>query len=53
VGDVAYVQWFLESKMIDEKGARQRRWLESGVLRRSAGSWKVALLHSTRIDPRQ
>ena len=53
VGDVAYAHWFLESKMIDEKGARQRRWLESGVLRRSAGAWKIALLHSTRIDPKQ
>jgi ketosteroid isomerase-like protein len=51
VGDVAYAHWFLESKIIDEKGTRSsRRWLESAVLRRSQGSWKVALLHSTRID---
>ena len=50
VGDVAYAHWFLESKMIDGKGARELRWLESGVLRRSHGAWKIALLHSTRMD---
>jgi ketosteroid isomerase-like protein len=51
VGDVAYAHWFLDSKMIDEKGiSSQRRWLESGVLRHAEGAWQVALLHSTRIN---
>jgi ketosteroid isomerase-like protein len=51
VGDLAYAHWFLDSKMIDEKGAPlQRRWLESGVLRRSRGAWQIALVHSTRIE---
>ena len=53
VNDVAYAHWFLVSKMTGEKGLRERRWLESGVLRRSKGAWKVALLHSTRIDEKQ
>jgi ketosteroid isomerase-like protein len=51
VGDAAYAHWFLDSTMVDKKGVRtERRWLESGVLRRSGGAWKVALLHSTKID---
>lgn len=50
LGEVAYAHWFLESQITDEKGVRHRRWLESGVLRLSAGTWKVALLHSTRIE---
>jgi ketosteroid isomerase-like protein len=50
VGEIAYAHWFLESKIVDEKGSGERRWLESGVLRRSQGKWKVALLHSTRIE---
>lgn len=54
VGDVAYAHWFLESRMTDEKGVRsERRWLESGVLRRSKRVWKIALVHSTRIDKKQ
>ena len=54
VGDVAYAHWFLESRMTDEKGVlSERRWLESGVLRRSKRVWKIALVHSTRIDKKQ
>jgi ketosteroid isomerase-like protein len=53
VGEVAYAYWFLNSTTIDEKGTpSDGRWLESGVLRRSKGAWKVALLHSTRIEKR-
>ena len=52
-GDTAYVVYFLKSDVTDEKGARHREWLESAVLRRSrAGApWRMALLHSTRINP--
>ncbi|MBK5293718.1 MAG: nuclear transport factor 2 family protein [Acidobacteriia bacterium] len=50
VGEIAYAHWFLKSKIVDEKGSGERRWLESSVLRRSQGIWKVALLHSTRIE---
>lgn len=52
-GDTAYAVYFLKSDVTDEKGARHREWLESTILRRSgAGApWRMALLHSTRIDP--
>jgi len=49
-GDVAYAVYFLSSDITDDKGARSRRWLESAILRRSGKDWRMALLHSTRID---
>jgi hypothetical protein len=39
--------------MQDKKhGARSRAWLESAILRRVDGRWRVAVLHSTRIMKR-
>ena len=50
-GDIAYAVYFLKSEIHDEiKGTRQREWLESAILRRSEGAWRLALLHSTRIS---
>jgi len=50
-GDFAYAVYFLKSEIhADIKGARQREWLESAILRRSEGAWRLALLHSTRIS---
>ena len=47
-GDSAYAVYFLSSDTNDDqKGYRSRRWLESAVLRRIDGRWRVALLHST------
>ncbi len=50
-GDFAYAVYFLKSAIHDDiKGARQREWLESAILRRSEGAWRMALLHSTRVS---
>jgi len=49
-GDVAWAVYTLKSGIHDDKrGTREREWLESAVLRREDGRWKVALLHSTRV----
>ena len=48
-GDIACIVYFLESDIDDDKMKRQRRWLESAVLRRIDGRWRAALLHSTKI----
>lgn len=48
--DVAWAVYTLESKIHDDRrGTREREWLESAILRREDGRWKVALLHSTRV----
>ncbi|HMA19627.1 MAG TPA: nuclear transport factor 2 family protein, partial [Gemmatimonadaceae bacterium] len=50
-GDVAYAVYFLKSAITDRKeGARTKEYLESAILRRSAGAWRMALLHSTRVS---
>ena len=51
-GTLAYAVYFLASEITDEKRQVQRRWLESAILRRSGGRWLLALLHSTRIEPK-
>jgi ketosteroid isomerase-like protein len=49
-GDTAYAVYFLASDMNDKKnGPRSRKWLESAVLRHEGNSWRIALLHSTRM----
>lgn len=48
-GDEAYVVYFLNSEIKDEKAVEHRRYLESAVLRRSPHGWQVFLLHSTRL----
>lgn len=47
---MAYAVYYLASDIVDPKGARHRKWLESAILRRATSGWRVALLHSTRID---
>ncbi len=44
---LAYAVYFLASEITDQQGRRQRRWLESMILRRSSAGWRTALLHST------
>ena len=49
-GETAYAVYLLNSEYSDKKrGHRKREFLESIVLRRSGKTWKVALLHSTRV----
>jgi len=50
-GNFAYAVYTLKSGIYDDKrGARDREWLESAILRREDGQWKVAVLHSTRVS---
>jgi hypothetical protein len=49
-GDTAWAVYFLSSNVTEGKdGPRALKWLESAILRRSASTWRVAILHSTRI----
>ena len=49
-GDIAYAVYFLKSDITDKvNGAIHKEYLESTILRRSGGDWKIALLHSTKI----
>ncbi len=50
-GDLAWAVYFLDSEISDQTGRRDRRWLESALLRRDGTGWRALLLHSTRIEP--
>jgi ketosteroid isomerase-like protein len=56
-GDLAYATYFLESEIGADTKIQHRKWLESAIVRRVGGRWRVALLHSTRTSgsdtPRQ
>ncbi len=50
-GDTAWAVYTLRSAISDTKrGARHPEYLESMILQRAGTGWKVALLHSTRIE---
>lgn len=51
-GDTAWAVFTLRSDITDKRnGSRHRDYLESAVLRRVDGQWRLALLHSTKIEP--
>jgi hypothetical protein len=49
-GDTAWAVYFLNSDVTEGKAGLQKlKWLESAILRRAESSWRVAILHSTRV----
>ncbi|WP_415908344.1 nuclear transport factor 2 family protein [Oleiharenicola sp. Vm1] len=49
-GDTAWAVYTLRSDITDpQHGPRHRDYLESAVLRRVSGQWRIALLHSTKL----
>lgn len=49
-GDVAWVSYWNKAEIRRESGLRTIVWLESAVLVREDGRWKIQLLHSTRLE---
>lgn len=47
--DVAYTTYLNHGRFVVEQDTLQVEFLESAVLRRASGSWRVALLHSSVI----
>lgn len=50
-GDMAWVSYWNKAEIRREGRLRTVVWLESAVVIKQNGSWKVQLLHSTRLDP--
>ena len=48
-GETAWAVYFLESDINTDKMQRHRKWLESIVLRKVDGRWRLTLHHSTKI----
>jgi ketosteroid isomerase-like protein len=52
-GNTAWTSYFNQADMQINGTPRQVRWLESAVLVKEAGGWKVKVLHSTVIRPKE
>ena len=46
-GDDAWMTYINRGSLKDANGLQSKTWLESAVLRRESGAWKVRFLHST------
>lgn len=50
-GDVAWISYWNKAEIKSQSGERNVVWLESAVLIKVEGRWKIQLLHSTRLAP--
>lgn len=49
-GDIAWVSYFNQATMNINNQQRIAKWLETAILSRESGSWKIKVIHSTRLD---
>ena len=49
--DWAWLSWVTQGSVKDEVETESLSWLESAVLHREGGRWKVKFFHSTRVPP--
>ncbi len=52
-GNTAWTSYFNQADVQVNGKPRQVRWLESAVLVKEAGGWKIKVLHSTVIRPEE
>lgn len=50
-GDVAWISYWNKAEIYRDSEVRTIVWLESAVMVKEEGRWKIQLLHSTRLDP--
>jgi ketosteroid isomerase-like protein len=48
-GDVAWVTYVNQGSIEDASGTKPMQWLESAVLRKEKGNWRIQFFHSTRM----
>ena len=50
-GQTAWMTWINRGSIEDTAGKSELSWLESAVLRKTDGAWRIQFLHSTRAAP--
>lgn len=50
-GDIAWITYVNRGSIKNAAGTKEMTWLESAVLRKNEGKWRVQFLHSTRVPP--
>ena len=48
-GTTAWITYINRGSLEDNSGKKNLSWLESAVLRRQNGAWRIYFLHSTRV----
>jgi len=48
-GDVAWITYLNRGSVTDAAGKRDVSWLESAVLLKEGGTWRIQFFHSTRV----
>jgi ketosteroid isomerase-like protein len=48
-GDVAWITYVNKGSVKDASGTKEVTWLESAVLEKEKGVWRIHFLHSTRV----
>ncbi len=51
IGQVAWVSYWNKANFNNGKDSESAAWLESAIMIKNNGDWKIQLLHSTRIKP--
>jgi hypothetical protein len=50
-GNTAWVTYVNRGSVQDAAGVTERSWLESAVLGKEEGVWRIHFFHSTRVQP--
>jgi len=50
-GNNAWIAYVNRGTITDVSGKHAQQWLESAVLQKQAGTWKILFMHSTRVPP--
>ena len=48
-GDLAWITYVNNGSVKDATGTKNVTWLESAILQKEAGTWRIRFLHSTRV----
>ena len=48
-GDFAWITYVNNGSVKDATGTNKVTWLESAILQKEAGAWRIRFLHSTRV----
>ncbi len=52
-GEMAWINYWNKANFDNGKNSEDVVWLESVVMVKESGVWKVAQMHSTRLDPKK
>ncbi len=50
-GSTAWIAYINQGSITSGSATTDQQWLESAVLKKQSGSWKLVFMHSTRVPP--